>query len=837
MSVYNLGRVLPIFKGEYNPTETYENLDVVLYNGSSYVAINTTTNNLPTDENHWVLLALAGNISPEQIAEVEQQVIEYVQSQGYVIDDNYVHTDNNYSNTDKAKVDNAVVDPDYIHTDNNFTDEEKTKLDGIDMTTKQDTLVSGTNIKSINNQSILGSGNIEIEGVSDYEELTNKPSINGTTLVGNVNLATPEQLNAKQDTLESGTNIKTINNESLLGSGNIEIEPHFKGWFDNLTSLQTKYSSPVVGDYGYVKGATTTDPVKIYECTTNGTWSDSGREFNSANDQSFATGQAVNDVKIKDENGENVSGPADVLSAWSVVPINDFLKINNLQIAEQKATFTPVFKYYSQWDGGDLIFLNNNLCAYADVQIPAGFNKVRFLGLKYASETCPNLGYIFYNGESYVLGHPMDYDAGLSQTELKEYIVDIPDGVTKIRFNVVGSSRLLNEDNFYCYFIKETSKATKESIFSKALTSQVSAIPLLQGLMLSTGHTYPVEQVNFSYQRRRVVTPFIFVNGKATITVTNGILFNVYFYADSDENTYERRAGQWIETGSYELEHVGYIKIVFRNQDGSNLTVHNFSASISYASMESYEQQLLGNYIGREVKVKLGSLTLAMGKSTYLGQLALDNNQSFLIYDGKFISISVDSYSTNVAVVDSSFNLVSSKHLAIGHGNAFQLGSNGKAYVSGWDDNKVHVVDLATLTVESSISLPVSGYTTVAVDDLNHLMYIFHRETRPNTVENYLFTVYNYDTDTILSTKTIEAFSFMQSVDFYQGKIYMCWGAPQSPYYVASGMRVYNTAGDVLYDIDIDVFKDAEPEGIFVDRENGDMYVSGVKNVYKIEMP
>jgi len=91
------------------------------------------------------------------------------------------------------------------------------------MSTKQDTLVSGTNIKTINNQSILGSGNIEIEGGSDYNDLSNKPSINGTTLVGNVNLATPEQLNAKQDTLVSGTNIKTINNQSLLGSGNIEL--------------------------------------------------------------------------------------------------------------------------------------------------------------------------------------------------------------------------------------------------------------------------------------------------------------------------------------------------------------------------------------------------------------------------------------------------------------------------------------------------------------------------------------------------------------------------------------------------------------------------------------
>lgn len=34
---------------------------------------------------------------------------------------------------------------------------------------KQDSLVSGTNIKTINNQSILGSGNITIEGGSDVE--------------------------------------------------------------------------------------------------------------------------------------------------------------------------------------------------------------------------------------------------------------------------------------------------------------------------------------------------------------------------------------------------------------------------------------------------------------------------------------------------------------------------------------------------------------------------------------------------------------------------------------------------------------------------------------------
>ena len=55
--------------------------------------------------------------------------------------------------------------------------------------TKQDKLVSGSNIKTINNQSLLGSGNINIQGggggTTDYNDLNNKPSINDEPLIGN----------------------------------------------------------------------------------------------------------------------------------------------------------------------------------------------------------------------------------------------------------------------------------------------------------------------------------------------------------------------------------------------------------------------------------------------------------------------------------------------------------------------------------------------------------------------------------------------------------------------------------------------------------------------------
>ena len=121
---------------------------------------------------------------------------------------------------------------------------------------KQDTLVSGTNIKTINNESLLGSGNINVSGGGS---LPTDVRINGTSITSNdiADIKTNGTYNAtsnkiatmsdlptkvsdltndsgfidntyhdstKQNTLVSGTNIKTINNQTLLGSGNITIE-------------------------------------------------------------------------------------------------------------------------------------------------------------------------------------------------------------------------------------------------------------------------------------------------------------------------------------------------------------------------------------------------------------------------------------------------------------------------------------------------------------------------------------------------------------------------------------------------------------------------------------
>jgi hypothetical protein len=78
-----------------------------------------------------------------------------------------------------------------------------------------------------------------------------------------VSSATQSALNAKQDTLVSGTNIKTVNNTSLLGSGNITIAGGGGTWgsitgtLSNQTDLQTALDGKV-DENTAITGATKT---------------------------------------------------------------------------------------------------------------------------------------------------------------------------------------------------------------------------------------------------------------------------------------------------------------------------------------------------------------------------------------------------------------------------------------------------------------------------------------------------------------------------------------------------------------------------------------------------
>ena len=84
---------------------------------------------------------------------------------------------------------------------------------------KQDKLVSGTNIKTINGNSLLGSGNITINTSGTIDSALSTTSTNPVQ-----NKVINSALSNKQDKLVSGTNIKTIDGTSLLGSGSISFK-------------------------------------------------------------------------------------------------------------------------------------------------------------------------------------------------------------------------------------------------------------------------------------------------------------------------------------------------------------------------------------------------------------------------------------------------------------------------------------------------------------------------------------------------------------------------------------------------------------------------------------
>ncbi len=97
-----------MFKGTWSSSTNYNQLDIVYYNGSSYVAKNSVTSggNNPSINNNWQIVAMKGELSPTLSPEQEASIINAIMSQGVVIDPDYTHTDNNFTNNYLNTIDN-----------------------------------------------------------------------------------------------------------------------------------------------------------------------------------------------------------------------------------------------------------------------------------------------------------------------------------------------------------------------------------------------------------------------------------------------------------------------------------------------------------------------------------------------------------------------------------------------------------------------------------------------------------------------------------------------------------------------------------------------------------
>ena len=302
MATYNLGRILPVFKGAFNSEESYNRLDVVYVSSYGSYVCNTdeTTTSPVEDSENWVLInrditnAQAWDEFVQAEAERNTIVNNLVTSAESDIDDFLedatIRVNNTISGAESEMVQigqewdtlkgemeqyggdvseiQRDLDTHTSNTDIHITAEERARWDAgsgsgfsgdyndlinkptIPSKTSDLTNDSGfiNQLKTINNESLIGTGNITIEGSDfsgSYNDLTDKPTIPSKT---------------SDLTNDSGyiNQLKTINNESLIGTGNLTIEgSDFSGSYNDLTdkpTIPTK-TSDLTNDSGYVIGS------------------------------------------------------------------------------------------------------------------------------------------------------------------------------------------------------------------------------------------------------------------------------------------------------------------------------------------------------------------------------------------------------------------------------------------------------------------------------------------------------------------------------------------------------------------------------------------------------
>lgn len=117
-----------------------------------------------------------------------------------------------------------VSDANYVHTDNNFTTAEKNKLSGIEAGAEVNVQANWNQSDSTADDYIKNKPTIP----TPPSPSSTTPLMDGTASVGSeTNYARGNHRHpadtSKQDTLVSGTNIKTINGNPILGSGDLQV--------------------------------------------------------------------------------------------------------------------------------------------------------------------------------------------------------------------------------------------------------------------------------------------------------------------------------------------------------------------------------------------------------------------------------------------------------------------------------------------------------------------------------------------------------------------------------------------------------------------------------------
>lgn len=213
------GRVLLIPKGAWNSTDTYSMLDLVSYNGSSYIAkTSVPANTLPTNTSYWQLSAyggsaanLAGNFAP-------LETTDYA-SRGYAIGEFLVNKNNQFCVATSIITigDQIIVKPNAGY--NVETTDAGTEINRIDLRIDQLTAsqigydgttsgLSATDAQAAIDEVVGSLSTVAITG--DYDDLSDKPSL-GTAAAKD---STSSVTQSSTDLVESGGVYTAIGTEA-----------------------------------------------------------------------------------------------------------------------------------------------------------------------------------------------------------------------------------------------------------------------------------------------------------------------------------------------------------------------------------------------------------------------------------------------------------------------------------------------------------------------------------------------------------------------------------------------------------------------------------------------
>ena len=362
MATYNLGRILPVFKGAFSSEESYNRLDVVYVSAYGSYVCNTdgTTTSPVEDSTNWVLLnrditnAQAWDEFVEAEAERDTIVNNLVTNGQSQIDDFIEDATIRVNNT----ISGAEGEMVQIGQEWDALKDEMEQYGG-DVSQIQRDLNTHTSNTDIHVTAAdkarwdAGSGS----GFSgDYNDLINKPTIPSKT---------------SDLTNDSGfiNQIKTINNESLIGTGNITIEGSgFSGSYNDLTDKPTipSKTSDLTNDSGFVVGTT------LATVATSGSYNDLTDKPTIPSKTSDLTNDSGYINQLKTINNESLIGTGNITisgggtqvqSDWTETDTTSMAYIlHKPQIVSPSAsnTFTNYNVFNSQVDFNDYVNFSGN---------------------------------------------------------------------------------------------------------------------------------------------------------------------------------------------------------------------------------------------------------------------------------------------------------------------------------------------------------------------------------------------------------------------------------------------------------------------------------------------